>query len=154
MTDDTTLTTLTADITASFVANNSIVASDIATLITSVYGALAALGSVAEPIAPIFQPAISIRKSLANPDKLVSMIDGKPYSSLKRHLATNGLTPAEYRRRYNLPADYPMTAPGYSARRREISIQLGLGRKPKAPVVVATSGSTKRGRKPKETTEK
>jgi predicted transcriptional regulator len=144
MTDDTTLTTLTADITASFVANNSIVASDIATLITSVYGALAALGSVAEPIAPIFQPAISIRKSLANPDKLVSMIDGKPY----------GLTPAEYRRRYNLPADYPMTAPGYSARRREISIQLGLGRKPKAPVVVATSGSTKRGRKPKETTEK
>jgi len=27
------------------------------------------------------------------------MIDGKPYKTLRRHLATNGMTPAEYRDR-------------------------------------------------------
>lgn len=79
-------------------------------------------------------PAASVRKSLADPNRIISMIDGKPYASLKRHLAAHGLTPAEYRERFNLKADYPMVAPGYSERRRSHAKQIGLGRKAAAAV--------------------
>lgn len=77
-----------------------------------------------------YTPAVSVRKSLASPDKIISMIDGKPYSTLRRHLTANGLTPEEYRQRYGLKTDYPMVAPGYSASRSEHAKRLGLGRKP------------------------
>jgi len=82
------------------------------------------------PRAPEFTPAVSARKSLADPNFIISMIDGKPYRSLKRHLTTRGLTPEEYRARYGLKSDYPMTAPAYSEQRREVAKRLGLGRKP------------------------
>lgn len=75
-----------------------------------------------------YTPAVSVRKSLADPNFIVSMIDGKPYRTLKRHLAANGLTPDEYRQRYGLKDSYPMTAPGYSDARREVAKKLGLGR--------------------------
>lgn len=58
------------------------------------------------------------------------MIDGKPYKTLRRHLSTNGMTPEEYRQRYNLKSDYPMVAPSYSAARQEMAKKIGLGRKP------------------------
>jgi len=74
--------------------------------------------------------AVTARKSLASPDHIISMIDGKPYKTLRRHLATNGLTPKEYIERYNLKADYPMVAPTYSAARQEMAKKIGLGRKP------------------------
>ncbi|MGK6325202.1 MucR family transcriptional regulator [Sphingomonas sp. DT-51] len=74
-------------------------------------------------------PAVSVRKSLVDPNRIISMIDGKPYASLKRHLASHGLTPAEYRERFNLKSDYPMVAPGYSEGRRAVAKQIGLGRK-------------------------
>ena len=74
--------------------------------------------------------AVTVRKSLASPDHIISMIDGKPYRTLKRHLATNGLTPDQYRERYGLKPDYPVVAPGYSATRSETAKRLGLGRKP------------------------
>ncbi|WP_294336287.1 MucR family transcriptional regulator [uncultured Sphingomonas sp.] len=77
-----------------------------------------------------YEPAVSVRKSLANPDFIVSLIDGKPYRTLKRHLSGNGLTPAEYRQRYGLKADYPMTAPSYSDARKAMAKKIGLGRKP------------------------
>lgn len=77
-----------------------------------------------------YTPAVSVRKSLGSRDHIISMIDGKPYKTLRRHLATNGLTPDEYRARYNLKADYPMVAPAYSEIRRETAKRLGLGRKP------------------------
>jgi predicted transcriptional regulator len=75
------------------------------------------------------EPAVSVRKSLASRDRIISMIDGKPYSSLKRHLSTHGLTPEEYRERFGLKADYPMVAPGYAEKRREIARKIGLGSK-------------------------
>lgn len=84
-----------------------------------------------------FTPAVSVRKSLASPDHILSMIDGKPYKSLKRHLSGHGLTPAEYRARYGLKSDYPMVAPGYSAQRREVAKRLGLGRKRQEPIAPA-----------------
>ena len=82
-----------------------------------------------EPTAE-YTPAVSARKSLASKDHIISMIDGKPYKTLRRHLSTNGLTPAEYRERYGLKADYPMVAENYSESRRAMAKQIGLGRKP------------------------
>jgi predicted transcriptional regulator len=76
-----------------------------------------------------YTPAVTVRKSLANPDHILSMIDGKPYKTLRRHLARHGLTPEEYRQRYGLKPDYPMTAAGYSEVRRAMAKKIGLGRK-------------------------
>ena len=77
-----------------------------------------------------FIPAVSVRKSLSSRDHIISMIDGKKYRTLTRHLGTYGLTPAQYRERYGLKKDYPMTAPAYSEQRREMAKKIGLGRKP------------------------
>lgn len=88
--------------------------------------------AAAEPVqaAAEHTPAVSVRKSLASPDHIISMIDGRRYRTLKRHLSTNGLTPDQYRERYGLKPDYPMVAPGYSADRSATAKRLGLGRKP------------------------
>ena len=97
-----------------------------------------------------FTPAVSVRRSLANPDFIISMIDGKPYRTLRRHLTTNGLTPDEYRARYGLKSDYPMIAPNYSEARRDMAKKIGLGRKAKAveeAVVEPVKNAAKRVRK-------
>jgi predicted transcriptional regulator len=75
--------------------------------------------------------AVSVRKSLASRDHLVSLIDGKPYKTLRRHLSKHGLTPDDYRRQYGLKPDYPMVAPAYAETRRELANKIGLGRKRK-----------------------
>ena len=126
------IVTLTADIVSAFVENNSVSVGDLPALITSTHDALTGLGETvkAAPAEPAFAPAVTVRKSLSNPDALISMIDGKPYKMLKRHLSGNGLTPDEYRARYNLPSDYPMTSTNYSQARRDLALQIGLGRKP------------------------
>ncbi len=135
MADPETLVALSATIVANFVANNRVGIDDVSRVITSVHGALAGLGDAlaTESQAPVFAPAVSVRKSLSDPAKIISMIDGKGYSVLKRHLTTHGLTPAEYRARYKLPADYPMTAPTYAEMRRAMAVKIGLGRKAAAP---------------------
>jgi predicted transcriptional regulator len=74
-------------------------------------------------------PAISLRKSLGSKDHIISMIDGKPYKTLRRHLSTHGLTPEQYRERYNLKPDYPMVAENYSKQRRDMAKKIGLGQK-------------------------
>lgn len=106
-----------------------------------------------QPAAPEHVPAVSLRKSLGSRDHIISMIDGKPYKSLKRHLGTHGLTPAEYRQRYGLKADYPMVAPAYAETRRELAKKIGLGRKPGQKVGGAKSQPASkpagRGTKPK-----
>ena len=79
-----------------------------------------------------YSPAVSVRKSLASKDHLISLIDGKPYKTLRRHLAGHGLTPDDYRQRYGLKSDYPMVAENYSAARRDMAKKIGLGRKPGA----------------------
>jgi predicted transcriptional regulator len=103
-----------------------------------------------------YVPAVTARKSLASPDVIISMIDGKPYKTLRRHLATNGMTPAEYRERYGLKADYPMVAETYSESRRAMAKKIGLGRKPAAttaPKAEAKPSPASRKRKPEETAE-
>lgn len=104
-----------------------------------------------------FTPAVSVRKSLASKDHILSMIDGKPYRTLRRHLSTNGLTPDEYRARYNLKADYPMVAPSYSEARRAMAKQIGLGSKGRqaragaAKEAVAPAAAPTRRRKKSDT---
>jgi predicted transcriptional regulator len=78
--------------------------------------------------APKPQPAVPVKKSVT-PDHIVSLLDGKPYKSLKRHLTGRGYTPESYREAFGLAADYPMTAPNYALRRAEIARSTGLGRK-------------------------
>ena len=131
ITDNSTLVALTADIVAAYVANNNVRVADLAEVIASTHTALVGLGTpaVAEPAAPEHVGVVSVRKSLASPDHIVSMIDGKLYRMLRRHLTTHGLTEQQYRQRYNLPASYPMVAPAYSAKRSAMAKSIGLGRK-------------------------
>ena len=90
-------------------------------------------GGETQPVAEAaaeYTPAVTSRKSLASKDHIISMIDGKPYKTLRRHLATHGLSPVEYRERYGLKSDYPMVAENYSESRRAMAKKIGLGRKP------------------------
>lgn len=116
----------------------------------------------AEPVeAPTeYTPAVTARKSLASKDHIISMIDGKSYKTLRRHLATHGMTPAEYRERYGLKPDYPMVAENYSESRRAMAKKIGLGRKPgarkadSAPAAApASAAPTPRKRKAAATAE-
>ncbi|WP_267395136.1 MULTISPECIES: MucR family transcriptional regulator [unclassified Sphingomonas] len=91
-----------------------------------------ALDSQAVP-APAYTPAVSVRKSLASKDFIISMIDGKPYKTLRRHLAKHGLSPEQYRERYYLKPDYPMVAESYSEARSAMAKTIGLGRKAAQP---------------------
>lgn len=77
---------------------------------------------------PTYVPAVSVRQSLASPMRIISMIDGKPYATLRPHLAAHGLTPAAYRARYDLKPDYPMVAPALTEQRRAVAARIGLGR--------------------------
>ena len=126
-----TLITLTSDIVAAHVSNNSVAVSDLPLLISNVHGALAGLGTAApEPEAKKQEPAVSVRSSI-KPDYIVCLEDGKKLKMLKRHLMTHyNMTPDQYRARWNLPADYPMVAPEYAAKRKELAVRIGLGRKP------------------------
>ncbi len=132
---DNDLTSLTVDLLAAYLSSHSNVRpEDLPSLIASTHAALQGLAKPGEDpaetsLAEEHQPAVTARKSLANPDFIISMIDGKPYKTLKRHLGRHGLTPDQYRQRYNLPASYPMVAKGYSEQRRDVAKRLGLGRK-------------------------
>lgn len=123
------LVTLTADIVAAHVSNNSVAISDIPLVIRSVHEALAGLSSTAEPEPEPQQPAVSVRASV-KPDYIVCLEDGKKLTMMRRYLMTNfGMTPDEYRAKWNLPKDYPMVAPNYAEKRRELAKQIGLGTK-------------------------
>ncbi|MDR7040618.1 putative transcriptional regulator [Methylobacterium sp. BE186] len=119
-----------SNLVAAYVSNNSVQASDLPELITSVHAALRSLdrpAGAAEGLVEKLTPA-QIRKSITR-DALISFIDGKPYKSLKRHLTTRGLDPHSYRQQYGLPADYPMTAASYSEQRSALAKETGLGRR-------------------------
>lgn len=123
------LTILAGDIVAAYVTNNHVAIADLPALIEKVHGALVDLAAgrlSVEREAPATVSAAQIRKSVQR-DRLISFIDGKAYKTLKRHLTANGLTPASYRERFGLPADYPMVAAAYSERRSSLAKAHGLG---------------------------
>lgn len=134
-----TLITLTSDVVAAHVSNNSVSIEEVPALIEKVFGALAGLGKSKTEAAPPPEPAVSVRASI-KPDTITCLDCGKKMKMLKRHLSTDhGLSTDEYRQRWNLPADYPMVAPNYAEKRRDLAKKIGLGRKP----------GQKRGRKKK-----
>jgi predicted transcriptional regulator len=128
-----TLLTLTADIVAAHVSNNSVAVNDLPQLIQNVHSALTGIsGSSAAPEARP-EPKVSIRASI-KPDYIVCLEDGKKQKMLKRHLMTNhGMTPDEYRQKWGLAADYPMVAPNYAEQRRTLAKSIGLGTKRRKP---------------------
>jgi predicted transcriptional regulator len=136
------LSELTADIVSAYVSNNSLRADELASLIGEVHAALkrAPAGS-AEPEPEPQEPAVPIRKSIT-PDYLICLEDGKKFKSLKRHLqGEHGMTPAEYRAKWGLKADYPMVAPNYSEARSSLAKTMGLGRKSGETAAAAAAGS-------------
>jgi len=140
-----TLITLTSDIVAAHVSNNDVAVGDLPSLITNVYAALANLGEapVVEEAKP--QPAVAIRNSV-KPEYIVCLEDGKKLKMLKRYLRTNyNMSPEEYRARWGLPADYPMVAPNYAEKRRDLAKKIGLGRKPGTPAPKTRGRAKKAG---------
>jgi len=130
---------LTTEIITAYVSNNPVPAGELSGLISEVHTILSGLMPGAAPVAEPAEkptPAVPVKKSIT-PDYIVCLEDGKKFKSLKRHLMTHyGLTPEEYRAKWDLPADYPMVAPNYAAARSALAKEMGLGRKAKAPEVV------------------
>ena len=127
--NDDTLITLTADIVAAHVSNNSVAVNDLPLLIANVHGALATLGSGGAAPEVRAEPKVPIRSSI-KPDYIVCLEDGKKLKMLKRHLMTHySLTPDQYRQKWGLAADYPMVAPNYAEQRRTLAKSIGLGTK-------------------------
>jgi predicted transcriptional regulator len=124
------LLTLTTEIVAAHVGNNSVSVSDLSQLIHEVYRTLASVGSA--PVAPERPlPAVPVKKSVT-PDYIICLEDGKKLKMLKRHLKTAyNMAPEEYRERWGLPADYPMVAPNYAQHRSSLAKKIGLGTKPR-----------------------
>lgn len=124
-----TLLTLTADIVAAHVSNNSVAVNDLPTLIQNVHEALTGIGGAGSAAEAKQEPKVSIRSSI-KPDYVVCLECGKKQKMLKRHLMTNHeMTPADYRQKWNLPSDYPMVAPNYAEQRRTLAKSIGLGTK-------------------------
>jgi len=124
-----TLLTLTADIVAAHVSNNSVAVNDLPNLIQNVHSALSGISGKAAPVEAKPEPKVSIRSSI-KPDYIVCLEDGKKLKMLKRHLMTHyNLTPDQYRQKWGLSADYPMVAPNYAEQRRTLAKSIGLGTK-------------------------
>src|ERR1700750_1574471 len=119
---------LTADIVSAYVSNNTVAAGDISALISQVHSALLRVSNGQDEVASeALKPAIAVKKSIT-PEYLICLEDGKKFKSLKRHLRTQyGMTPDQYRAKWNLAADYPMVAPNYAAARSQLAKQMGLG---------------------------
>jgi len=124
-----TLLTLTADIVAAHVSNNSVAVNDLPTLIQNVHQALSGISGSSSGPEEKPEPKVSIRASV-KPDFISCLECGKKQKMLKRHLMTNhGMTPGDYRQKWGLTADYPMVAPNYAEQRRTLAKSIGLGTK-------------------------
>lgn len=121
------LLSLTTEIVAAHVSNNTVAVTDLPQLIEQVYKTLANVGIEPAPAPERPQPAVPIKKSVT-PDYIICLEDGKKLKMLKRHLKTAyDMTPEEYRDRWQLPPDYPMVAPNYAKQRSKLAKQIGLG---------------------------
>ena len=143
---------LAVDLVSAYVSHNPLPASDLPSLIAAVHTALRQASSekAEQPSEEPPRPAVPIRKSIT-PDHLISLEDGRPYQSLKRHLAARGLTPEAYRAKWGLSPSYPMVAPNYAQRRSDLAKARGLGQHRTAQPPATPEGkrppSGRRGRK-------
>ncbi|MBS1029592.1 MucR family transcriptional regulator [Gluconobacter albidus] len=118
---------LTADIVESYVSAHEVPAEQLPGLIRTVHAALASAGQAPEPEPVELVPAVNPKRSVFD-DYIICLEDGKKLQLLKRHLkSTYNLTPDEYRAKWGLPSDYPMTAPAYSRHRTDLAHKIGLG---------------------------
>ena len=147
-TTDTTAIELATELTIAWLgnANTRAASEDVPAFLERIHAKIVSLqGSGPAEHEPASQQehvaAVTARKSLSSKDHIVSMIDGKPYKTLRRHLSTHGLSPEQYRERYKLPATYPMVAPSYSEARRNMAKKIGLGRKPGAKATTSPKGN-------------
>ena len=165
MSEDTSLNAveIAAELTIAWLGNqnNRVSADDVPAFLRAMHATVnelatvgsgsAAGGEVAGPQQD-YVPAVTARKSLASRDHIISLIDGKPYRTLRRHLSTHGLTPEQYRERYNLKSDYPMVAESYSEQRRAMAHKIGLGQRGRAARANAgTAATAENGDKAKRT---
>lgn len=131
---------LTVKVVSSHISNNSVASDQLPDLIKQVYQTLNSIDKNGAEVEKL-QPVVPIKRSVF-PDYIVCLEDGKKLKMLKRHLqSAYGLTPEQYRERWNLPADYPMVAPNYAECRSALAREIGLGRKS-----VANGKSDARGR--------
>lgn len=137
-----TLLDLTVGVVSAYVSANPVPLVELPGLIAKVHIALSGVASGPATAGQTPQkPAVPIRKSIT-PDFLISLEDGRKFKSLKLHLATqHGMTPAEYRAKWGLPADYPMVSPNYAAERSASAKRAGLGRQVKVPAAKTRSRS-------------
>jgi predicted transcriptional regulator len=161
MSDETTLNPveLATELTIAWLSNPNTraIADEVPAFLAKMHQAVSNLASPAAVEAPAGEeapsehtPAVTVRKSLASKDHIISMIDGKPYKTLRRHLSTHGLTPEQYRERYSLRADYPMVAENYSATRRAMAHKIGLGQKGRAARAAAAAAPAPAKRAPRK----
>jgi len=116
---ETSLINLTARIVAAYIQNNAIERTQVTEIINSVHASLNKISGAKPEAAETQKPAVPIRHSIT-PDYIICLEDGKKFKIMKRHLTTvYGMTPTEYRRKWNLPPDYPMVAPNYAKSRSE-----------------------------------
>ncbi|MCJ2012902.1 MucR family transcriptional regulator [Methylobacterium sp. J-076] len=136
---DNRLIALTTDVVTAYVSHNHVQPTDLPEMVTSIYRMLSKIEQRRKPIElpPKLTPQ-EIERSIT-PDFLISFEDGKPYKTLRRHLAMHGLTPDEYRAKWGLDPDYPMTSPSYSERRSELARALGLGKMHRIPAAQAAA---------------
>jgi predicted transcriptional regulator len=127
--EETALITLTAEIVSAYVTKNRLPTAGLPDLIASISDSIRKLGDPAPEPEPAPVPAVNPKRSVHS-DYIVCLEDGKKFKSMKRHLTSHGLTPQQYRAKWGLPADYPMTAPNYSATRSAMAKDIGLGQKP------------------------
>ena len=126
--DNEELMRMTTDIVASFLTHNSVPAENVPEMIKSVHATMKEISGDTPKPEPKAKPAVPISKSI-NDDFIVCLEDGKKLKMLKRYLRSQyDMSPEDYRRKWGLPADYPMVAPNYSRRRSEFAKEIGLGR--------------------------
>lgn len=116
-----------SDIVSAYVSNNPIQSAELPDLIREIHATLTTLGS-SNGAVHTPEPAIPVKKSITD-DFLICLEDGKKFKSLKRHLRSKyGMSPEEYREKWNLPYDYPMVAPSYARKRSALAKEMGLGK--------------------------
>ena len=119
---------LAAEIVSAYVSNNSVPASELATLLGDIHSAIVRVSTgVVVAVPEVAKPAVAPKKSITN-DYIICLEDGRKFKSLKRHLRTQyNMSPEQYREKWALPADYPMVAPAYAKARSALAKQMGLG---------------------------
>jgi predicted transcriptional regulator len=132
--DDLEIKKIIGQIAAAYLGNNHVMPSDLSGVIEQIAKSLAGAG-VSAPETPAEAPEASevtkltpaqIRRSVTS-EAIISFEDNKPYKTMRRHLASRGMTPQEYREKWGLPRDYPMVAPAYSEARSNLAKERGLG---------------------------